>query len=814
MNALCHDIAFAWRSVLKRPAISLLIVLTLALGIGVNTAMFSVAYRVLLAPLPYADGERLVRLEQNGLDYYPTDAPWSDATLGDYRAQSTVFSHLVEYTQGIYTLVGQGEPWQGNIGFVGWDYFAMLGMEPLLGRAFTAADSLEGVEAVMLLSHDAWRSRFGSDPAVVGRTLEMSRILYRVIGVLPAMPIYPQANDAWVPAVHDPFRIYGVTDVASNRASGYIQNVFGRLNAGIPVEAAAVEMGAIATRLAQAWPEVYTEHYSLALRSLQDEMTGNSAGIFVLLFGLALLVMFIASANVANLNLAALTARAQELAIREAVGASPGRIRRQVLTESLLFALVGGVLGLCIVQACLGLLVDYVSSYSPLANTITLDATVLAYSLAAALLTGALSAALALYKGRDINAALKEGGDKVTASTAGKWRRQVLLLTQFALAFVVLSTAALIVLSLYRLSHQHAGYDTAGVLELSMLMNVDLAASGQEKQAYLRNFGEQLRMRAEALPGVQASGIFGGAPLLQNVAWLRPASFDVYDPAGSAPAQSLSTRINFVSARWFEVMGIPLLRGRLFEEADVGSPPVAIVNASLAQRFFPGGDAVGKIIRYTGTSFELPIVGVVENFRSRSLSAEDEPALYFFRDYPTDALNFYVRSSGNLTELADVLTTIVHELDPHQSVIRVQPLDEIRNDWLSPTRLRTVLICLFGLLALLVTLSGVVGVVSFSIGQRVREIGIHMAVGANPGKITRMFVTQGLKTYGCGLAFGLLLTLLAAPLLKPLLYQTSVFDPGIYAAVVLLLTLVVLLAIYLPARKAGALHPMEALHAE
>jgi predicted permease len=809
-----HDMAFAWRNALKRPATSLLIIITLALGIGANTAMFSVAYKVLLAPLPYADGERLVRLEQNGLDYFPNDAPWSDATLADYRAQSTVFSHLVEYTQNIYTVVGQGDPWQGNIGLVGWDYFDMLGVSPLLGRAFAPADSAEDAEAVMLLSYDTWRSRFGADPAVIGRTLEMSRILYRVIGVLHAMPAYPQVNDAWVPAAHDPFRVHGVTDAASNRASGYVQHVFGKLNAGVSIGVAVVEMDAIAARLAQAWPDVYTEHYSLTLKSLQDEMTANSATIFVLLFGLALLVMLIASANVANLNLAALAARSQELAVREAVGASPSRIRRLVLTESLLFALVGGVLGLGIVQICLGLLVNYVASYTPLANTISLDATVLLYSFAAALFTGVLSGSLAFYKGRDINAALKEGGDKITATTAGTKRRQLLLLTQFALAFVVLNSAALIVLSLYRLSNQPAGYDTDDVLELSMLMNLDLAAPGQERQAYLKNFGEQLRARAEALPGVQASGILGGAPLLQDVAWLRPTSFEVDDPTDSAPGQPLSTRINFVSARWFEVMGIPLLRGRLFEEADAGASPVAIVNASLAERYFPGESAIGKTIRYAGTSFELPIVGVVENFRSRSLSAEDAPAVYFFRDSPTDALNFYVRSSGSLVELAEALTGIVHELNPRQSVVRAQSLDEIQNDWLSPTRLRTVLVCLFGVLALVVTLSGVVGVVSYNVGQRVREIGVHMAVGADPLKVTRMFVFQSMKVYAGGLLLGLALTLFVAPFVAPLLYQTSVFNPGVYAAVILLLTCVVLLAIYLPARRAGLLNPMEALHAE
>jgi len=814
MSAVLQDIAFAWRAALKRPGTSLLIVVTLALGIGANTAMFSVAYRVLLAPLPYADGERLVRLEQNGMEYFPRDAPWSDPTLNDYRTQNTVFSHLVDYTQNIFTLVGQGEPWQVNVGIVSSDFFDMLGVQPQLGRGFIPDDEADGAQAALLLSYDLWRSRFGADQAVIGNTLEMGNILYRVIGVLPMLPPWPHANDVWILPAGDPFRAFNVVDVASNRANGYILHVFGKLKAGLPMVTAGVEMDGIAARLVQQYPDVYTDAYSLTLKPLQAELVGESEATIVLLSGLAFLVMLIAGANVANLQLAGMLSRSQELAVREAVGASPGRIRRQVLTESLLFALAGGALGLGIVQACLGLLADFVSRYTPLADTISMDTTVLLFMLSVAVCTGLLSGCLALIKGQDINKGLKEGGDKVTTSSAGQWRRQFLLLTQFALAFVVLISSALIVLSLNRLSQQDAGYDSGSVLELSMLINLDLAASGQERQAHLRNFGEQLRARTEALADVEASGFFGGAPLLQDASWLRPTLFEVDDPTDARPGQSLSTRINFVSAGWFEVMGIPLLRGRLFDDSDAGSTPVAIVNTSLVERYFPEGDAVGGIIRYAGTEFELPIVGVVENFRSRSLSVEDAPAVYFYRQSPSDALNFHVRSSGNLTELAATITNIVHELDPRQSVMRAQSLEETRSEWLAPFRLRTILICLFGALALVVTLAGVVGVVSCNISQRVREIGVHMAVGADPGRVTGLFVLQGLKTYACGLVLGLALTLFAAPLLEPLLHETSAFNPGLYMVVILLLTLVVLLAFYLPARKAGALSPVEALHAE
>lgn len=813
MNDIIQDVIFAWRNALKKPGTALLIIVTLALGIGVNAAMFGATYQMLLAPLPFADEERLVRLEQNGLDYYPLDGPWSDPTLNDIAAQQNTFSHLTQYTQGFFTLVGQGDPHLAVVGIVSADFFEMLSVEPMLGRGFDARDAAEGAEPVLLLSHEFWQNKFGADPAVVGRSMEMFSIVYRVIGVLPEMPPWPHTNDVWLPVASDPFRLLDVVDVASNRANGYILQVFGKLRAGVALEQAGSELNAIARRLTASYPDVYTQDYALTPRLLRDEMQGDSARL-LLLPALALLVMLIAIANVANLQLANLMARSQELAVREALGASPGRIRRLLMTESLLFALGGGALGLVIAGPTSNLLANYAAGFTPLAQLVGIDSSTVLLILLLALGSGALSAVLASLRSRDINLALKEGGDKVTTSTAGIRRGRLLLITQFALAFVVLTSSVLIVSSLFRLNAQDAGFRMEGVLQMSMLIDLSSAGAQEETRTHLRNFWQQLRSRVDALPGVQASGYLNGSPLLENANWLRDAAMEVADPTGSMPAQPLDTRLNFASEGYFATMEIPLLRGRMFATTDADATPVALINATLAERYFPGGDPLGKLIRFAGATTGWTIVGVVGNVRSRGLDREEEPAFYFYQQTPNAVLNLYVRSSGDLDELARAVTAIVHEIDPRQSVRSVIPLDDIRSRWLAPVRLRSVLTALFGLLALVVTLSGVIGVVSYNVNRRVREIGVHMAVGASPAQVRQLFAVATMKVYLAGLALGLALMLAVAPLLDPLLYEITARDARAYLYSTLALTLAVCLAMYFPARRAGALSPVEALHCE
>lgn len=821
MNELFHDIAFSWRNALKRPATSLLIVVTLALGIGANSAIFSMTWRVLLAPLPYADGDRLVKLEQQAPLLGWSDFGWSGPTVEDFRVQKDVFVDLAGYLQLPFTVAGGAEPRQVSAGVVSWNFLDVLGVRAALGRSFVESDDVDGAAPVLLLADEFWREEFAANPAVIGTTLVIKDIAYTVIGVLPQMPPWPHDNDIWMPTASDPYRLYAWTNGYEARGGSWTALVLGRLHERLSIAQAQNKVDILAARLDSVYPDDYPEGYAVVMNSVQAEITGNSGTTFWILSSLTLLVALIASANVASLNMANLAVRNQELAIREAVGASPGRIVRQVLTENLLLAGIGCLLAVAVSYPALRLLKGFALEFTPLANGIGMDASVISFAILVALLTWLLSASHVLFGSRDINRALKEGGDKTTTSAGAAWRRQALLMMQFALAFIVLSSAMLMVFSLFSLNGQHGGYEPEQVVAANLMIDVDFGEPEQAEapyatvEPYYSSFSRTLLEKARAAAVVEEAGLLAGVPLLQNLSYLGAVTFDIEGRTFANPADRATAPYHAATEGFFEALRIPLLQGRLFDTSDgENSLPVALINDSFAQAYFPEGDALGQRIRFIGDSTWRTIVGVVGDLRSEGLDRVEGAAAYYnYWQYPTEVITVYLKTSEGTEAVERLVGGIVRGIHPRQSVESVAPLKAIAAQWLAPFSLRTVLISLFGLLALVVTLSGVVGIVSNNVGQRVREIGVHMAVGASPYKVTRMFVIQGLRIYACGLVLGLVLTLLAAPMLEPLLYQTSVSDPGIYAAVILLLTLVVLLAIYLPARKAGALNPVEALHA-
>jgi putative ABC transport system permease protein len=811
MDDFNQDMISAWRNTLKRPGTSLLIIVTLALGIGVNIAIFSMTWHTLLAPLPYSDGERLVTLGQNEASGTRVNFGWSNPTLRDFREQNTVFSELLEYNQWSLTFVGRGEPYRGRAGIVTANFFELLGVQAELGRVLSADDDREGAEPVILLSRDFWLQKFGGDPGVVGTTLEIEHSIYRIAGVLPRLPDFPHANDVWIPQANNPYAL-AEAGVNQNRRASLIAMVIGKLHEGVSLEEVSAETMAIAQRLAANYPDDYPDGYTVNVTTLKEEMMRDSAVTVVLLMALALLVVLIASANVANLNLARTMARHQELAIREAIGANPGRIARQLLTESLVFALAGGALGLCIAWPCLNLLADFAARYTPLASEIGINGAVLAFSFGLAVVAGIFGSAASIFGRRDINKALKEGGDKVTSSAIGVRKRNALLIMQFALAFVMLTVSALIMLSLWRLNRQDTGFDLDQVFAVNMTINVDLSEPEQISRK-MRDFSRNVLAAVSALPEVSIAAIRAGTPLLEQVAYATAFPLDVEGWTGPTGESGPLATLNMVSDSYFTVIDVPLLRGRPFDTRDDNDTSlVAIVNETFATRFFQGGDAVGGSFTLSGQNERYEIVGVVADVRSANIDEVEGPVVYFnYWQFSIEGVNLYVKSAANPADLATTIAAAVHEIDPRQSVL-IKPLGEIKSAWLAPTRLRATLISLFGVLALIVTLSGVVGVVSYNISQRVREIGIHMAIGANPTNIQRMFIVQVLKIYLIGLALGCVAMFFAAPLLEPLLYQTTALDPAVYLASLMLLTISVLTAIYLPTRKASSLHPAAALH--
>lgn len=813
MQNLLHDLAFAFRTAFKRPGTSALTVLTLALGIGINTAMFSMAWRVLLAPLPYADAERLVKLEQNEPLSGGLDLPWSVPTFDDYARLDEIFSALLQYEHMTYTVLGARDPYLAQTGIVSWNYFAVLGIQPLLGNTFIAANEMPGAEQVMLLSHDFWMTRLGGDPDVIGTSLEVQGVSRRIIGVLPNIAPYPHANDIWITAANDPFRMYMGSDMSADRDNSFPSHVFGKLREDIAFEHAEREVALLARRLVAGWPDFYSDDYSVTLKTLREEMVAGSRVSLVLLMGLALLVLLIASANLASLNLARLADRNQELAIRESVGASPSRIVRQLLTENMLLALIGGLAGLALAWPCWHLLSAFVSRYTPLAGGMDMDMHLLSFTFVFAVLTGMFSGSISVFGKRDINRALKEGGDKVTSSSSSNQRRKVLLFTQFALSFVALTVAALVILSLYRLHSRDLGYDPDRILSLSTQFDIRPDEPFENIGRRSRSLIARILQETSAIPGVEAVAILGGDPLLESSR--SSSDFTSFELEGMRvdPDAPFNATFNSATAGFFEVMGIGLQSGRLFsQQDDENSVPVALVNEMFVERFIPDGKVLGQRIHVRGDPNWFTVIGVVANVSAAALDQPEPAAVYYnLQQRSAQTINVYVKSTADLNELGKVVTDVIHRLDPLQTVQEVRPLNEIKADWLAPSTLRASLITLFGVLALVLTLSGVIGVVSCNIRQRMREIGVHMALGATPAKITTMFIVNILLIHVGGVLLGLGMLLLATPLLNALLYRTSAFDTGVYLLSALLLTMTVAAAAYLPSSKAARVKPMEVL---
>ncbi|MDR2214081.1 MAG: ADOP family duplicated permease, partial [Pseudomonadales bacterium] len=788
MSGFMYDIAFAWRSACKRPGTAILIVLTLAFGIGVNTAMVSTLFQVTLGSLPYANGAHLVKLEQTVPIKGRGDGNWSISTREDVRAQTTVFSGIASYSQLPYAIQGPRGPVQGMGAAVSWNFFTLFGVRPLLGRGFAPGDDVAGAAPVVLLSYEFWNREYGGDPAAVGGTVEIMDVLYQVIGVLPRLPPFPDANAIWIPETTDPYRAFS-PGVQGDRKAAALQAVFALRHADASLPATEAELNAVAQRLKAAYPDHYPEDYGIAAQPLRTVLVAAARPALALMAGLSFLVLAIAAANIASLMLGRTLTRNQELAIREAIGASPVMILRQLVAESVLFALLGGVAALAVAYACLRLLRNFAAGFTPLASEIHMSGAVPLFVLGTVVALGGCIGILPALTKRDINRCLKEGGDKVTTSSSGVRKRRALLLTQYVLAFVMLTSSALIIASLYRLYQQDAGYDAARILAVNLPLSFQ---PDDDWRVAAGDFSRQLLSETRAVPGVNGAAVFSGQPLLQRVAYLSallPFSIEGEIFADDAAPAALRRS---VSEGFFTLLNIPLLRGRDFAAADdEQAQPVAIISESLARRYFPASDALGQHIRFAYGGAWLTIVGVAADIRSQGLDSAEPAAIYlsYWQNY-NESLSLYVKGAGDPAVLTRALTTIVHDLNPRQPVERAVTLDTLKSEWLAPARLRAIAITVFGALALIVTFSGVIGVVSYNVNARRREIGIHLAAGATPGNILRLFLVDGLRIYAMGLLLGLALMLVLAPLLAPLLYQTAALDGVVYLLSMLALTLV------------------------
>jgi predicted permease len=812
LETLAQDVRYGIRGLRRNPGFSAVVVATLGLGIGANTAIFSVVRGVLLRPLPYADGERLVAVRLPDARSGNPDLGFAIRELADLREQGADLEGLVEYHSMNFTLFGGAEPERVQTGVVSAEFFDVLGVRPLLGRTFRPGEDAAGSDPVLVLSHEYWQRSLGGDPGVVGRKFQMNDRVHTVVGVLPPLPGYPDGSDVFMPASACPFRTQ--PSVLENRKVRLV-SAFARVKAGRAPRQAEADLQAVLQRLKQQHPDAYPAGFDarVAMTPIRDELVRAARPTLVVLLATVALILLIACANVANLTLARLADRGREIAIRSALGAGRRRILRQLLTESTLLALGGGVLGLGMAYGARGLLVGFAARFTPRAGEIQIDNTVLAFTLVLSLLTGVLFGTLPALPHRETARVAAGESGRTTAGPGRQRLRAWLAVSQLALSFMLLIGAALMLRSFTKLRSVDAGFRSDNVLTAGIDLNWSAYRTPERRIDLERTFAflRELHARVSALPGVIAVASGWTFPL--NRAFRNEGTFRIEGRTADAPA---SAEGQGVSPGYFEVLGTPLLRGRFFTEDDRGgAPPVVIVSRSLARRHWGGSDPLGQRLTFDEGQTWLTIVGVVGDIRHSSLDQEPKDYLYVpFLQSPGYSSTLFVRTLGDPLGLTRQVRQITHALDPQAAIVGVRTLEQIRHESLASPRLTTQLLGLFAALALTITAAGLWGVIGYSVSQRTQEIGVRMALGAAPAQVLRMVLGQGLRAVSFGLGLGLVGALALARLVSGLLFGVEPTDPLCFAGSAAVLVLVAVAACLAPARRAVAIDPMVALRAE
>ena len=813
LEHLLQDLRYGIRTLARTPGFTLVVVLTLALGIGANTALFSVVHGVLLRPLPYGDGDRLVHLRQHLPGIGAERTGFSVREIHDVRDGSRTLEQVAEFHAMSFTLLGDGEPVRVSTGVVSADFFDLLGIEPLHGRTFRPRDDPPGAEPVLILGHGFWRRHFGADPGIVGAALEMNDKVHTVVGVLPPVPLYPGERDVYMPTSACPIR--SSEEVEEDREHRMMA-VVARMRDGTALAAVREELAALTTHLQAQHPEAYPEvaRYSASVAPLKDEITGPVRGILWILFATVALVLLIACFNVANLMLARQLRQERELVVRTALGAGRGRLVRQLLTESTILALAGGGLGLALAYAGLPLLLQLTEAFLPRAGEVGIDTPVLGFTLAVSLATGLFFGALpALASRRDLAATLRSDSGRTSESAGRRRIRQTLIVGQVAVSFILLVAAGLLVRSLVKLQGVDPGVEPERVL--TVMVSPNWTRYPGDRPELRRELFQQLLQRARAHPAVRSAAVASTFPLAE--AGPDDLPFEIEDRPVPRGELRPRTHWNVVSRDYFRTLGIPILEGRAFTAQDrEAAPRVAMVNQAFARRHLRDGEPVGRrlLVEDDGEPRPFRVVGVVRDTR-RGLAQDIVPEVFFpFAQHPERVWRVLVRSREDPARLIQDLRSMVWEIDSEQAVTRERTLVDVRESQLAVPRRTTLLLGLFAFLALAITASGLGGVIAFSVGQRTREIGIRMALGAARKRVLSLVLGQGLRLVAFGLLLGVGGALLAAPPLADLLFGVTPRDGLTFAAVALVLLAVAGLACWLPARRATRIHPMTALRTD
>lgn len=797
----------------KSPGFTVAAVLTLALGIGANTAVFSVVNTVLLKPLPYAEPDRLVAVESMWTRGGPHPNPLSYPDFFDFRAQNHVFEHLVTSRDTNLVLTGVGTPLQLDGEMVTWDLFPALGIQPELGRGFLPSEEAAGTR-VVVLGHVLWQRQLGGDRSIVGRTITLDRKRYTVIGVAPAgfaFPVNEPNLQFWttIAADREP---PGGTPIAEQRGALMLR-ALGRLKRGVSIEQARADLNVIAAALAKQYPDSNTNHPQASVRPELETLVGESRTPLLILLGAVGLVLLIACANIANLLLARTANREQEMAVRAAMGASRGRVVRQLLTESLLLAILGGAAGTLLAEYALGVVLPLGGRSIPRLAQASIDGRVLGFSLLLTFLTSVFfGLAPALHASKvDFASSLKEGS---RASTSKRDRiRGALVIAQVTLGLVLVTGAGLLMASFLRLERSDLGLKPDHLLTFWFSLPEPQYSSSKQVAFY-----DQLLERMRALPGVESAAGVWPLPLGGDNATVgfnieeRPALISDWP----------SARMAFTTPDYFRTAGIPLLKGRVFNDHDdAKAARVLIVNRAFADKFFPGEEVIGKRIT-SGASGPgdhgepiREIVGVVGSAKLFAMDAEPQPTYYFpYKQLPWQPPVVMLRTAVPPRMLESAVRKQMAELDPMVPVFQIRTMEEMLSTQVTEPRFHTVLLSCFAGVALLLTMVGLYGVMAYSVTRRTREIGVRIALGASRSTVLAMVLRQALVLLAAGLALGLAASLATDRLLRSMLFGVSSANPAVLGLSGLLVALTGLLAAYLPPRRAARVDPMEALRHE
>jgi putative ABC transport system permease protein len=805
MQSFWQDLRFGARMLLKKPVFTLIAVITLSLGIGANTAIFSVVNGVLWSALPYPQPEQLARVWMDNRRQGIREDITSYPNFQDWRDQNKSFQGMACVRNRNANLTGEGEPEEIRAASVSANFFQLMGVNPELGRGFTAEEEQPGRDRIVVLSHGLWQRRFGGDPGILNRTISLNGESHVVVGVAPPGFQFPEKTEIWSP-------------LAPNENMRAARGVFwlpvvGRLKPGVTRAQAQADMDLIGKQLEQQYPNM-NAGYGVNVVPLMEQTVGSIRRSLLVLFGAVLFVLLIACANVANLLLARAATRQREVALRAALGASRWRIVRQLLTESVLLAVVGGALGVMLAWWGLQLLIDLSPANIPRLENISLDGRALGFTMALSLLTGLIfGLAPALQTSHlELGETLKEGGRGGSGGRRAQHIRSVFIVAEVALTLALLVGAGLLIRSFWRLQQVDPGFKTDSILTLRL----SLPRSKYSEEAQVVSFYERLQERLSALPGVEAASATNGIllPMVTN-----SSIFAIENKPQDPRERQFELPFNAVMPNYFQTMGVQLLSGRAFTAQDARDKPrVAIVNETFVKHYFPNEDPIGRRFTFFDANDNtqwITIVGVVRDTKRQGLDQPIRMESWLpHAQSQSRSMEVVLRTAGDPLTLSQTAREVVWSLDRDLPIPKMETVERVLSENVAQRRLNMLLLGLFALVALILAAVGIYGVMSYAVTQRTNEIGIRMAMGAKASAVLWLVVRQGMLLVLAGVVIGLAATFALTRLMASLLFGVSATDPITFVAIAALLTGVALVACWIPARRAAKVDPMVALRYE